>query len=632
MPNNPPVFQTTLAEPTIDDLLRRSAPFVVPKYQRSFSWDSEEICDFIKDLNALSATYRPEMGSGDPPKRHFLGSIVCANAYGDQNERNFLLIDGQQRLATLTLTLNLIAKALKDLSNIIPIAEDSRRELLRERKKILKRYIYLPEDIDDEEFEGDGRTFDIIDCPLRLKLSKADNSFYNNLIKDLELFNERASHQRLIDATDSLKKELIIPIISDTDLDIDEKKKKLLVYKNCILHDFFVIHIVCNSAMNAYRIFDTLNNRGKALSDGDLLRSRSLEALERYPEKQEVIENEWNEILSFKPNEIDDFLRFYYTSFAGRRPPMYRFSEKFYEEIFSTRPISNQREASKLMEKIRALNNESKIYNNLLIKGEWPYEESTIDLWKKDRLKRLIIVLDHTLCIPLLLSSKSKLSEGAFYELIHNLEKFVFRYKTVCNARVQKLAEKYYENAKLIRDTPRSFDLNIFKQTLNDLLEENANDSTFEINLSNLTYKKSSNKKNKQILHFLTTLEDYYIWYSRGCLGIPSINNESLWDLSVVDIEHIYPQTPQRDNVLSTLEPLKQNIGNLTFLAQNENRNLRLIGNKPFLEKKEAYSNSRVRLTRDLAELETWTDIACNERQNELIAMAKKIFIIVPSQ
>src|SRR5690349_17670322 len=104
----------------IGDLLVQRLPFVVPKYQRSYAWEEEEINDFIRDLS-LCASDR----SAGKQRQHFFGGLVsvqhtAANVPG----RNYEVVDGQQRLATFGILFKVLEKWNRLLSESAAAASD----------------------------------------------------------------------------------------------------------------------------------------------------------------------------------------------------------------------------------------------------------------------------------------------------------------------------------------------------------------------------------------------------------------------------------------------------------------------------------------------------------------------------
>src|SRR5580704_281547 len=81
------------------DLFAQRPPFQVPKYQRAYAWEEEELRDFVRDVNQTFLARQAAQ-----PKKHFFGGIVCLQ-YAAQNTqgRRYEVIDGQQRLATFGL-------------------------------------------------------------------------------------------------------------------------------------------------------------------------------------------------------------------------------------------------------------------------------------------------------------------------------------------------------------------------------------------------------------------------------------------------------------------------------------------------------------------------------------------------
>ena len=258
--------------------------------------------------------------------------------------------------------------------------------------------------------------------------------------------------------------------------------------------------------------------------------------------------------------------------------------------------------------------------------GEWPYNPTpTISDWERDRLYRLIKVLQHTLCYPLLLTVYDKLTETDFNNLILLLERFVFRYIIIVGVHESKLADVYYQYCIAIRTDPTSFNITDLESNLRALAKNDAPDSVFETNLiTKLTYSDASSQK-RRIKHFLTTLEDHHTWFLNGASGKPRPNKMQVWDLNQVTIEHIYPQNPKPDDIDLALEPHKHEISNLSFWASRENSAAR---NDPFQNKKFRYKRSSVMMNQELADIPNWDLSTLEKRAQKSLKKAKKLFAI----
>jgi hypothetical protein len=597
----------------LGDLISRRVPFTVPKYQRAFAWD-DEISDFIRDLREL---YLERVKGAPNAKRHFFGGLVSVNqiAPGTATGRVYDVVDGQQRLATFILTIALLIKGLRDLASQAKDASDLITATGSESHADTTRDDYL----EYKEVVSGG-----VQQRLRLTLSRADQSFFEDVIKGANLQPARESHRRLQNAWTRIGKELIDPILYEANLPPSVKLEKLLCLRSCVTEDCYLIHIVSDDRNEAYQLFSVLNDRGKTLSDGDLLRSYTMELLENHQSLQMRIEQSWDEILSYSESQIEDFLRTYYASHQGERAPKRDLADSFYQRFFGYphRPfdMSQIQSASVVKDRIEGMQRERRVFSELS-EGSWPYEESVVSPWERDRLLRLVKVLRHSLCFPLLLSCKECLMEKDFYRMISLLERLVFRYIYIIGGHPGKLSDIYYAHAIRIRENPANYKIEHLEKDLLDFQMKEASDALFEANLGlRLAYNRSAARV---IKHFLTTIEDHLKWFNNGAPGRPKPDLTKIFDLEQISIEHVYPQNPATP--VPALDHLKQDIGNLTFWAPNDNR---AAGNVSFVAKKDRYKDSMILLTQEISSLSVWNVNAVMARRSRLVEIAKKVFTV----
>ena len=587
------------------DLIHRRAPFVVPPHQRAYAWNDEDIDDFIKDIKALANKRTTENSY-----QHFFGGIVCVNHFVPESPEGnrYLVIDGQQRLATFSMVLALIVRELEQ------IAQQAGEQQSAHAKNIRSRYL------EDQSVDDQGQE---LNQP-RLVLSKVDKDFFADLLRNPSPPRSiRASHRLLKRAWNKLHEGLIIDC-SSTEVSLEDKRMNLLNLQTVITDGCHIIHIISNDQREAYRLFMTLNDRGKSLSAGDLLKSYTLELLEGHDDSQENVEENWREILKVGDKKVEAFLRVYLPSRTGERAGRLTLYDDFRDEIFSFDGSISQAESIEIRHEIHEMLHESITYNKL-VKGAWPYEDSTTSMWDQNRLKRLSEILKHALCYPLLLAAKYCLPEDQFAEVVQILELFIFRYVVICKAHVGKLAETYYKHCKKIRRQAENYSVEDLRNDLKALIVEDASDSLFRNNLvERLTYSGSA-PVSRRILHFLSTLEDYRSWYDNGHQGRPRPTITSVFDIASLEVEHIYPQNAKAENINGELELLKHNLGNLSFWGEHDNK---AASNADFSEKKAMYANSSVSLNRDLANLDTWNRQELEERRKQLVDMAVKIFMV----
>jgi len=607
---------------SIRALIETRKVFVVPKYQRTYAWEDDEIDDFIKDITNLMRI----RVDNKPPMQHFLGGFVSIEE--DETNANpahkYQVVDGQQRLSTFILALSLLARAFNQIKNDV---NDSDEELKAKN---------FAESI--QQFLHYGRLDNhtgIKTTPPTLKLSKTDCDFFESLIKGEYQYDEKkppqiASHKRLLYSYQQISKRLIDNILSDSNLSSDGKINHLIKLQQALLDDCYVIHIISENVSEGYRLFAILNDRGQRLSDADLLRSHTLSLLEGNPLQSEV-EMYWDHFTEGTFEEVDGFLRSYYVSYEGTRVSRGGLFDSYVEKYFNYRmgtTINDADEAQKMTDRVKNLSEEWDIYRKIS-NGTWPYERSVVNAWQRNRLYLLIKILGHDLCIPLLMSAYQKYSESEFVKLVSILERFYFRYKIIVNEHMGTVGNIYYGYSKGIRDDSKQSTLSNLKSELQDKITAKANDDIFKLQLvAELAYQDRPARKNG-IKYFLTTLDDYLKWYENGANGEPSPNTLSNFDLTQITIDHIYPQHPQEPN--KTLDDIQHLLGNLTLLSGADNSS---AGNKYPPDKKTAYQNeNKISLTQKLAnQVDSWDgdkptiETQIKNRQNSLIKMALEIF------
>ncbi|HHW19513.1 MAG TPA: DUF262 domain-containing protein [Firmicutes bacterium] len=454
------------AEPlALGDLIHRRQPFVVQNYQRAYAWQLEEIEDFSRDILRLYEGRRQNRADS-----HFFGGIVTVsrNVRGSAFGRQYDVVDGQQRLATFGLLLAAIVEGFLELASQSDVAGNDLVSQTARTSASLIRGKFL----EYEEIGSDGRVYKAE----RIVLSKPDRAYYRSLLQpspqDPRGRFSRASHRRLWEARDYLVREVIRKNIVDGDLSLGEKVTRLKLLEQAVLDDSHVIFITTDSREDAYGIFSVLNDRGRGLSAGDLLRAYTLERLEGN-RSQEQVEAYWDEILASEQPRIESFLRTYYASYQGRRAGRRSLYDDFVSAFFQEKV-----EPADIYESVSRLHEEAAIYRSL-VEGEWPYSPSSAGFWERNRLSILIHTLKHTLCLPLLLAAAKHLDEASFSAIVQMLEKTCFRYVTVCEAHVGQLTELYNQESRLIREKLAEYSIDDLGRKIRELISEKASKELF---------------------------------------------------------------------------------------------------------------------------------------------------------
>jgi hypothetical protein len=114
----------------------------------------------------------------------------------------------------------------------------------------------------------------------------------------------------------------------------------LEVIQHVIDQDFTVLHMVTRDKKDAFRLFQVINDRGTSLTEGDLLRAKTLEILEGFSSEQNSVEELWDKILSDHPNKTANYLHWIYESNKGKRSPQNALFDNFMMLFF--RKIKSQ--------------------------------------------------------------------------------------------------------------------------------------------------------------------------------------------------------------------------------------------------------------------------------------------------
>lgn len=585
---------------TIGELFNHRFPIHLSKHQRSYSWEEEEIISYCKDIMSVE-------------KEYFFGGIlsvkeIAKNAPGCI----YRLIDGQQRLATFTLTIGQLRNAFIKLASD---AQNKGETIIEESAKTIA-----------EELERNNLIYkDTKNVPptteSRMSLSNIDRDFFKYLLEGRAASPTSVSHERLSIAWNKIYELLVMPVLENTTLTNHEKLLKLQLLKGSLLDHSVVINIITDNLDEAYQLFEVLNDRGKELAVGDFLRSTTLEMLEGNLKLQDDVGSYWDYILS--KSNAEKFLNSYLSSYAAgiTNNHLHRKFEKAFFEF--SLPLTTAEQIT-LADRVSNIKSKYDIYENIN-DGIWPYSTSTstarLKSWDKNRLHLLINELKHTLCIPLLLALYGLNNENTFNDVVQLTEKAVFRYISASGLRANRLNDIYDKHINLIKNN-QTFDIDVYRSDLSTLINTYTNDEVFKTALkTRLSY---TNNNIKKIRYFLSTLEYYYNSYSKvpRPIGLKPVTS-TVHDVANIDIEHIYPQTAL--TIDPSLETLKNNLGNLSIWAPGENR---AAQNDPFNVKQLTYKNSHIRLTRELNNISTWNVTELNKRLETYQNMAILIFKI----
>ena len=248
------------------EFLKKSPQFVIPIYQRTYSWNERECRQLWDDILRT--------GQNDEVSAHFVGSIVYVEKglYSVSSQSPLLVIDGQQRLTTVTLLIEALARSLNDSE---PMDGFSAKKL---------RNYYLLNPLEDGERK------------YKLVLSQTDKA---SLVALLDQQAQPKEHSLRVEANFKFFKERVAEATDDV-VALCKGLAKLVIVDISLNRD----------QDNPQLIFESLNSTGRKLSQADLIRNFILMGLE--PQLQtKLYEHYW------RPMEVDFGQEAYATHFDG---------------------------------------------------------------------------------------------------------------------------------------------------------------------------------------------------------------------------------------------------------------------------------------------------------------------------
>ncbi len=235
--------------------------FVIPIYQRNYDWKLDNCKQLFDDLVKIIQRDR---------KSHFFGSIVSVHSDGEYNE--FLVIDGQQRLTTISLLMLAMYNLMR--TGIIKPAQDNLAD------KIYKTYLI-------DEWQKD-------ETRIKLKPVKNDSRAFGMLFKDTSDY--------ILESNLTINYNYFYTRIQKEEITIDQLYTALTRLE--------IINITLNQDDNPQLIFESLNSTGLALSEGDKIRNFILMGLPT-KEQNEFYEKYWNRIEICTGYDVSSFIRDY---------------------------------------------------------------------------------------------------------------------------------------------------------------------------------------------------------------------------------------------------------------------------------------------------------------------------------
>lgn len=565
----------------LGEVLRKYSTISVEDYQRSYSWQNDDVDDFFGDL-LLAAS--PEISS------HFFGTLIFQEVEGD--ETRVTVVDGQQRITTIYVTLAAIRDAVLRLSvDTIPpkaygMAPDRPAE---EATKLI-----VSDGKNSNFFRYEANRFIRPIMEESVFSHPDDQKKIAATHKQVTLAFRHAVRRIRSKLLESLPKE-------STDL---ERLAFLNSLLTAITEKFRVLTIETDNLSESLDIFLTLNDRGQELGPSDIVKGKLMAALGRGQTDlqqmalQEKINREWTQ-LSEDVREPETFLRHYLISTGV-------------EAVQKKAVVNEVDKRMKGKDEISDLDASKKFWKDLRTEGVHYTEiigAAVKDTGAKLHLKLLEGLQKSHRIFLMAVFSQSSLREGKALNEIVRLT-FVLSFRWVAAERGRQLLEDTFQGLAMAARgvLPSQSKKSAREPATGEELVEALKKLVEDFNVD--FHKVMSRDVDGS---FLSRAALYYAQYL-------TVGSAVAHDLKDLHLEHIAPQTKTSEweeelfpgnTDKSKYEDVISSIGNLTLLDPTLNHKL---GNKPFWEKRQEYEKSSMFLTTNLTKFESWTEAIVAKR------------------
>lgn len=558
---------------TFRQLLGNGLIYRVPPFQRDYSWGEDEWDDLWQDMLGL---LDPD---GEPA--HYMGYLVLQSS----DSKRFDIIDGQQRLTTISV---MILAALGHLKDLVTAGLDPEKNQKR-RDNLQNSYI--------------GYVDPVSLVPRsKLELNRHNNRFYQTYLVPLDHLPQRglnASEHQLRKTFLWFKEKL-----KSYSGQRNESGEKVAAFIDSIVDKLFFTVITVTDELNAFKVFETLNSRGVRLSSTDLLKNYLFSVIssgEAHETQLKALEDRWERIVGLLGSEsFPEFLRIYWNS----KNKLVRKAD-----LFKTiRRRINTKELA--FELLRGLDRSAAVYAAL--------RDPQDPLWELEERQALQQLLMFNVRQPLamLLAAHERFAEvdrSSLTRILRAVAVISFRHNVICNLQTHDQERTYNEAAWKISEGM----LTTAPAVLSVLKDVYPEDKQFRAAFAEKELQTTNSRNRKIVRYILFQIEKQK---SGQALDFES---------ATYNLEHILPENATE--AWAHIEEAKQErliyrLGNMTPLETKYNRQ---VGNSDFETKRAVYCGSDFQITRSICEhYEEWNESRILSRQSQMADVAAGIWRI----
>lgn len=548
-----------------------SGYYVIPRFQRPYLWDRENVEEFWADAIV------------DTEGEHFIGSIVVFRL----KDAKMGIVDGQQRLTTVTMTLCALRNAFEahgfgDLARGIhrlverPDISDRDQYILQPETS----YPYLQEYIQKFGPPEANATVGPEESLLRAAfefISGNIQSAANSIFYDPSLSDKRKNT--------SLEKKLT------------EIRDRILGLK--------LIFIELDQEDDAYIIFETLNTRGKELRVSDLVKNYLTRLVKPKNVNVDLMKEKWNQMVALIEQSsgdvsVDNFLHHYWLS-----KHEYTTSKKLFKSL---KKQIKKADASAFLDEISL---DAKTYREIHDTSYCVWAPHELGMRQSlEALNTFRVKQDLPMILSLMRDYRARnLKKKQVERALATIEKFHFMFTAITSSRSSGgISFMYAMHARRL-NTARNADdkLATIDELVGKLRDKKPSYQEFEANFVEKQYSKKYPKDKKLVQYILAQIHRH-----QKKAGIPI-------DYSQMTIEHLAPENPPSSCGSPISDPVIAQIGNLILVDDELNKKL---SNKTFLEKKSMLLKSSVWVDNLVKDADAWGEKEIDARSRYLAELA----------
>lgn len=560
---------------TIGDALSLNRKYIIPRFQREYSWEKEHFEELWNDIinNFLRVDEKLE------PAEYFLGTIVLAGDESDAANIDRYIVDGQQRFMTITIIFAVLSHIFND-KNEIPLRDSIHKYIISQ---------------DDDGHEYTKLINEAAKPFFQKKIQKKESENISPLTNEdkhiLDAYNFFARQL----SKDNLAKTFVELYGNDTLNYIDMLK----IFRDQILR-CKIVYVTVKDFADAYTIFEVLNAKGKELAPLDIIKNIICSVVNTTQPIDDIDES-WKQIkreMAECKTDLTVFFRHFWLSkynFTTNKRLVTDFKQKITKDINAYREfVSSLENAASDYRRIASPQpqdwntaEERDFYMNL----------SALNIFNVTQVRILLLSLLHTY-------RTKKIKFEYLKRILNFLEYFHFIFSAICSSRASGLERRYSSYARRLY---HANDKTEVAKCLDDLTHQMKNNlpsfEYFKENIQNFDYLPKG-KHVKLFQYMLKKIESYY-----------SPTNEM--DINSFSIEHIMP--------ISTAHHCVGKLGNLLPLGIELNST---IGDKEFSSKTKAYQASQyqsvIKFLEEYKDKKDWTEEDINNRTVRLAEILYK--------